>query len=263
MLLDIKSSTLYYKLKPVIFDKEYVQLLKDLDELHLNLPSFGARRLRDQLRLKGYKISRSRTKNLMNLQGIHATYPRPKTSQKAKGHKIYPYLLGDLDIVRPNQVWSTDITYIPMARGFHYLVAIMDIYSRKILTWKLSNSLDVDFCVEALKEAIERYGTPEIFNSDQGSQFTSEAFTGVLKHHEIKISMDGKGRWVDNVFIERFWRTLKYDEVYIHAYENGSEARENITRFIHFYNSGIPHSSLGHRTPDSVYFEKNKKDKAA
>ncbi len=262
-LLDLKSSTYYYRAKPEAISEEFMKLLKDLDELHLKYPTFGSRQLRDQLRRLGYRIGRDKVRSLMRLQGMRVQYPKPRTSIQGKGHKIYPYLLRGLKIKHPNQVWVTDITYIPMAKGFYYLVAIMDLYSRKILSWRVSNSMDTDFCIEALHEAIDNYGIPEIFNTDQGSQFTSNEFTQVLKDHKIKISMDGKGRWVDNVFIERFWRTLKYDEVYRHAYESGSEARHQIGTFIKFYNLEKTHSSLDSQTPDEVYFKNIKKAKAA
>lgn len=263
-LLNLPSSTFYYKpVEKALNEVEFLELLKLLDDLHLKYPTFGTRRLRDQLRRKGHSIGRDKVRTLMGILGIRVQYPRQRTSIKMKGHKIYPYLLRDLKIVRPNQVWATDITYIPMSKGFVYLVAIMDVYSRKILSYRISNSMDTSFCIEALEAAIIEYGCPEIFNSDQGSQFTSDDFTKVLKTHNIRISMDGKGRWVDNVFIERFWRTLKYDEVYLNAYESTSEARRCIKAFIDFYNSGIPHSSLKQKTPDEVYFKTSKKDKAA
>ena len=263
-LLNLPGSTFYYRPREKeTFDDEFLELLKLIDQLHIKYPSFGTRRLRDQLQRSGHLIGRDKVRTLMGIIGIRVQYPKPRTSIKMKGHKIYPYLLRDLKIVRPNQVWATDITYIPMSKGFVYLVAIMDIYSRKILSWRISNSMDTRFCLEALEAAIREYGCPEIFNSDQGSQFTSDEFTEALKAHGIQISMDGKGRWVDNVFIERFWRTLKYDEVYLKAYESTSEARTCIGDFIDFYNSGMPHSSLKKKTPDEVYFKTSKKDNAA
>ena len=190
----------------------------------------------------------------MRLMDLRALYPRRRTSQPGKGHKIYPYLLRDLSIERANQAWATDICYIPMAKGFMYLVAIMDWHSRRVLSWRVSNTLDTDFCIEALEEALQRFGTPEIFNTDQGSQFTSEAFTGVLKDQGINISMDGKGRWVDNVFVERLWRSVKYEDVYLHAYETPTELRAGLARYFEFYNARRRHSALDRRTPDAVYF---------
>ena len=192
----------------------------------------------------------------MRQMGIMALYPKRNTSRPGKGHKIYPYLLKGLTIDRPNQVWATDLTYIPMAKGFVYVVAIMDWYSRKVLSWRVSNSMDADPCVEALEEAISRYGAPEIFNTDQGSQFTSDAFTGVLKAADIQISMDGKGRWVDNVFVERLWRSLKYEEVYLKAYDTVAEARKGIGNYFRFYNRERKHQSLDRQTPDQVYAER-------
>ena len=203
----------------------------------------------------GHCVNRKHVQRLMRLMGLSALYPKPRTSQPGKGHKIYPYLLRGLTIDRPNQVWSTDICYIPMAKGFMYLVAVMDWYSRRVLSWRLSNTMDTDFCVEALHEALERHGAPEIFNTDQGSQFTSEAFTDVLKDHDIAISMDGKGRWIDNVFVERLWRSVKYEDIYLRAYETPTDLRAGLTRYFQFYNQRRRHSSLARRTPDTVYFD--------
>jgi putative transposase len=199
-------------------------------------------------------VGRRHVRTLMRQMAIEAIYRRPNTSKPAPGHRIYPYLLRGLAITRPNQVWAMDITYIPMARGFVYLAAVVDWFSRRVLAWKLSITMDVSFCIEALEEALSNYGKPEIFNTDQGSQFTSEAFTGRLKKEGIQISMDGKGRWCDNVFVERLWRSLKYEEVYLHAYESVSETRTKIGRYIEFYNERRPHSSLKAQTPDQVYF---------
>ena len=224
-----------------------------LDELHLARPFLGSRRLVDELKDRGFPTNRKRVQRLMRLMGIETTYPKPRTSMPDKAHKLYPCLLRDLEVIRANQVWVADITYIPMARGFCYLVAIMDLYSRSILSWWLSNTLDVRFCVAALEEALESYGTPEIFNTDQGAQFTAQAFTCVLEQHSIRISMDGKGRWVDNVFIERFWRSLKYEEVYLYAYDDLEHAREGIRRYMTYYNRERRHSSLARQTPDEVY----------
>jgi putative transposase len=210
--------------------------------------------LRDMLSQQGFEVGRRHVRTLMRQMAIEAIYRRPNTSKPAPGHRIYSYLLRGLAITRPNQVWAMDITYIPMARGFVYLAAVVDWFSRRVLAWKLSITMDVSFCIEALEEALSNYGKPEIFNTDQGSQFTSEAFTGRLKKEGIQISMDGKGRWCDNVFVERLWRSLKYEEVYLHAYESVSETRTKIGRYIEFYNERRPHSSLKAQTPDQVYF---------
>ncbi len=227
--------------------------MRRIDEIHLKLPFYGNRRIRDQLHREGCKVNRKKVRRLMRLMGISALYPRRRTSKPGKGHKIYPYLLKDLSIDRPNQVWASDITYIPMARGFLYLVAILDLYSRKVLSWRLSNTLDPEFCVSALEEALRHHGTPEIFNTDQGAQFTSDAFIKVLQDAGVRISMDGKGRWIDNVFIERVWRSLKYEEVYLKAYENAAEAKRGIGDYFQFYNQERPHYALARFTPDEVY----------
>ena len=257
-LLKVSRSSVYYKSKQLEPDEEELALCLLLDKLHMKHPWMGARSLRDQVnRRVDYTVNRKRIQRLMRKMGIHSVYAKPRTSIPGKGHKIYPYLLRHLDINHPNQVWSTDITYIPMARGFVYLVAIMDWHSRKVLSWKLSNSMDTSFCIEALEEAMDRYGKPEIFNTDQGSQFTSDDFTKVLSDADIKISMDGKGRWVDNVFIERLWRSLKYEEVYLKAYESVKVARESIKIYLTFYNSERTHQSLDRLTPDEVYFEES------
>ena len=232
---------------------EDLRLMRLIDEIHLKRPFYGSRRIRDDLQDLGYPVNRKRVQRLMRKMGIMALYPKVNTSRPGKGHKIYPYLLRGLTIDRPNQVWATDLTYIPMAKGFVYVVAIMDWYSRKVLAWRVSNSMDADPCVEALEEAISRYGAPDIFNTDQGSQFTSDAFTGVLKAADIKISMDGKGRWVDNVFVERLWRSLKYEEVYLKAYDTVAEARLGIGNYFRFYNRERRHQSLDRQTPDQVY----------
>ncbi len=263
-LLDINRSTLYYKSVEQLPDKEELEIKKQMDKLHLKYPFMGSRSLRAQLKLKGYMVNRKRVQRLMKEMNIHSTAPKPNTSRPGKQHKIYPYLLRNLKIDHSNHVWATDITYIPMARGFLYLVAIMDWYSRNVLSWRLSNSMDSTFCVEALNEAIAKYGTPEIFNTDQGSQFTGEEFTGVLKSAEIKISMDGKGRWVDNVFVERLWRSLKYEEVYLKAYDTAQEARQGIGAWFGFYKHERTHQSLENQTPEQVYLNsKPKKDLAA
>src|ERR1019366_994234 len=225
-----------------------------IDELHLEYPFAGARMLRDMLFREGVSIGRRHIRTLMKRMGIEAIYRRPNTSKPTKGHKIYPYLLRGVKVWRANQVWATDITYIPMARGFVYLVAIVDWFSRRVLAWRLSITLEADFCIEALEEALARFGKPDIFNTDQVSQFTSIEFTGVLKREGIAISMDGKGCWRDNVFVERLWRSVKYEEVSLRAYASVPEARAGISRYLDFYHSIRPHSSLGCRTPDRIDF---------
>ena len=259
-LLDVPRSTFYHVPKPV--SEEELALMKLIDCCHLKHPYYGSRRIRDWLEDEGYRVNRKRVQRLMRTMGLVASYPKRNLSLANQAHKVYPYLLRNLTIDHPNQVWATDITYIPMARGFVYLVAIMDWYSRCVLSWRLSNTLDTSFCVDALNEAIELYGTPEIFNTDQGSQFTSEEFTDVLKAHDIRISMDGKGRWVDNVFVERLWRSVKYEEVYLKAYDNMSDARVSLGIYFDFYNTERRHQSLGRRTPDSVYYNGTNKQAA-
>jgi len=253
-LLGIPRSTAYYRARPM--SEENLVLMRRMDELHLNFPFAGARMLRDFLGREGFAVGRERISRLMRLMGIQAIYRRPKTSKPHPSHPIYPYLLRGMAIDRPNQVWATDITYIPMRRGFVYLCAVMDWASRRVLAWRLSNTLTTDFCVEAVQEAIDHHGAPEIFNTDQGSQFTSLEFTGLLQENEIKISMDGKGAWRDNVFVERLWRSVKYDEVYLHAYGSVIEAKQGLDRYFRFYNQIRPHSSLDRKTPDEFYFEK-------
>ena len=249
-ILGINRSSLYYE--SVGPDSDDLALMRRIDELHLKLPFYGSRRVARELRSQG-SVNRKRVQRLMRLMGLVAIYQRPNTSKAAPEHIKYPYLLGGLTIDRVNQVWCTDITYIPLARGFLYLVAIMDWHSRAVLAWRLSNTLHADFCVEALEEALRRFGRPEIFNTDQGSQFTSNDFTGVLKKSQIKISMDGKGRCMDNIFVERLWRSLKYEEVYLHAYDNLVEARAGIRSYFEFYNSRRQHKALGHQTPARFY----------
>ncbi|PHP19826.1 IS3 family transposase [Sphingobium sp. IP1] len=251
--LGISRGSVYYLPRPV--SEADLAIMRRIDELHLEFPFAGSRMLRDLLRQDGIEIGRQHVATLMKKMGIEAIYRRPNTSKPTPGHKIYPYLLRKLPIVRPNQVWATDISYIPMARGFVYLVAIVDWFSRKVLAWRVSITMEADFCVEALEEALARYGKPEIFNTDQGSQFTSLAFTSVLLREEIAISMDGRGAWRDNVVVERLWRSVKYEEVYLHAYAAVSEARASIGRYLNFYNAKRPHSSLGARTPDQTYFD--------
>lgn len=256
-LLEMNRSSLYYQSTSSTPDVEQVSLSLFLDKLHIKYPWMGSRSLRDQVNRSNevdIVVNRKRIQRLMRKMGIYSIAPKPNTSRPGKQHMIYPYLLRNLTIDRPNQVWATDITYIPMARGFLYLVAIMDWYSRKVLSWRLSNSLDTIFCIDALQEALVKYGKPEIFNTDQGAQFTSEDFTRVLKESEIKISMDGKGRWMDNVFIERLWRSLKYEEVYLKAYDTTKEARKGIGEWFLFYNHERTHQSLDRQTPENVYF---------
>jgi putative transposase len=260
-LLDVARSTAYYRPEPV--SEADLALMRLIDEIHLQWPFYGSRRIRDELEDRGHTVNRKRVQRLMRLMGLRALYPRQRTSQPGKGHKIYPYLLRDLCIERANQVWATDICYIPMAKGFMFLVAIMDWHSRRVLSWRVSNTLDTGFCIEALEEALRRFGAPEIFNTDQGSQFTSEAFTDVLKEHGIAISMDGKGRWVDNVFVERLWRSVKYEDVYLRAYETPTELRAGLARYFEFYNTRRRHSALDRRTPDAVYFEQANPELAA
>ena len=251
-LLNISRGSIYYE--PVPVSSEDLSLMRRMDELHLEFPFAGSRMLRDLLAAEGSKIGRRHTTTLMSVMGIEAVYRKPNTTKAAPGHKIYPYLLRGLKIDRPNHVWATDITYIPMARGFVYLCAVMDWYARRILAWRLSNSMEAEFCVAVLEEAISVYGKPAIFNTDQGSQFTGTEFTGVLIKNDIAISMDGKGAWRDNVFVERLWRSVKYEEVYLKAYEDVPEARASLGRYLTFYNSRRPHSSLDRRTPDQAYF---------
>ena len=253
-LLKISRSTVYYRPRP-ISDAD-LMLMRRIDELHLNYPFAGSRMLRDMLSQQGLEVGRRHVRTLMRRMAIETLYRKPNTSKPAPGHKIYPYLLRGLSVTRPNQVWSMDITYIPMARGFVYLAAVVDWFSRRVLAWRLSITMDTSFCIEALEEALSQHGKPEIFNTDQGSQFTSEAFTGRLKEEGIQISMDGKGRWADNVFVERLWRSLKYEHVYLHAYESVGEARRKIGCYFEFYNTRRPHSSLGAQTPDQVYFNR-------
>lgn len=252
-LLEVSRSNVYYLPRPA--SETDLAVMRRIDELHLNYPFAGARMLRDMLNREGIQIGRKHVSTLMGKMGIAAIYRKRNTSAPHPKHPVYPYLLKNLTIDRPNHVWATDITYIPMRRGFVYLVAILDWATRKVLAHRVSISMTTDFCVEALEEAIARYGTPEIFNTDQGSQFTSADFTRVLTDNAIKISMDGKGRWVDNVFVERLWRSVKYEHVYLHAYESVTEAREQLAGYFEFYNEQRPHSSLGARTPDATYFD--------
>lgn len=250
-ILALNRSSLYYE--SVGPDPEELDLMRHIDELHLECPFYGSRRISRELRTKGLVVNRKRVQRLMRIMGLEAVAPKPNTSKPAPEHPVYPYLLRNLSVNRPNQVWAADITYIPLARGFAYLVAIMDWYSRRVLAWRLSNSLDTAFCVEALEDALARFGQPKIFNTDQGSQFTAEAFTQVLLARGIKISMDGKGRCLDNVFVERLWRSLKYEEVYLNEYDDLVDGRVGIGRYFVFYNGRRPHQSLGYQTPASFY----------
>jgi putative transposase len=250
-LVSISRSSFYYEGKGE--SPLNLALMRLIDAQFLETPWYGSRQMARHLRRLGYTVGRKRVRRLMRLMGLQAIYQKPRTSDPHPDHRIYPYLLRGLETDRTNQVWCTDITYIPMRRGFLYLVAIVDWWSRKVLAWRLSNTMDVDFCVEALEAALARHGKPEIFNTDQGSQFTSPAFTQVLKGAGVKISMDGKGRWMDNVFIERLWRSLKYECVYLQAFETGSEARVGIGRWIDYYNTSRPHSAFDGRTPEEVY----------
>ena len=253
-MLGITRGSLYYQAQPV--SAADLAVMRRIDELHLEYPFAGSRMLQGFLVREGFVIGRLHVRTLMKRMGIEAIYRRPNTSKPAPGHKIYPYLLRNLIVDRPNQVWAMDISYIPMARGFVYLAAVVDWYSRKVLAWRLSITLEADFCLEAVEEALARHGKPEIFNTDQGSQFTSKDFTDLLLKHKIAISMDGKGAWRDNVFVERLWRTIKYEEVYLRAYNNVPEARASLGRYIDgFYNTKRPHSSLDGQTPDEAYFK--------
>jgi putative transposase len=251
-VLGLSRSSLYYQPRPV--SPADLAIMRRIDELHLDYPFAGSRMLRDLLRGEGVEIGRGHVITLMKRMGIEAIYRRPNTSKAAPGNKIYPYLLRGLTVDRPNQVWAMDITYIPMARGFVYLAAVVDWFSRRVLAWRVSIDMAVDFCLEAVEEAMARHGKPDIFNTDQGSQFTSVAFTGVLADNGIAISMDGRGAWRDNVFVERLWRSVKYEEVYLRAYDSVSQARASLGRYLDFYNRKRPHSSLDARTPDRAYF---------
>ena len=253
VLLNLSRSSLYTE--PAATSPEDLALMRRIDELHLLWPFMGSRMLRDPLRLEGLKVNRKRVRRLMRVMGIEAIYRRKNTSKRHPGHGIHPYLLRGLQIDQPNQVWAADITYIPMARGFVYLFAVMDGFTRKVLSWQISNTLTADFCVEAVQEAIDQYGKPEIFNTDQGSQFTGSAFTALLIQNGIRISMDGKGCWRDNVFVERLWKSVKYEDIYLHAYENVPAVKAGIDKYFRFYNSRRPHAALDRRTPDHVYFK--------
>ena len=250
-ILKLSRSGLYYQARPV--PPADLAIMRRMDELHLDYPFAGSRLLRDLLRGEGVKIGRDHVRTLMKRLRIEAIYRRPNTSKPAPDNKIYPYLLRGMTIERPNQVWAMDITYIPMVRGFIYLAAVIDWATRRVLAWRLSITMEVEFCLEAVEEALAKHGKPEIFNTDQGSQFTSAAFTGLLQDSAIRISMDGRGAWRDNVFVERLWRSVKYEEVYLRAYDSVAEARASIGRYLSFYNAKRPHSSLDARTPDHAY----------
>jgi len=251
-LLQISRSSLYYAEKPV--SAADLELMREIDGLHLDYPFAGARMLRDLLRARGYTPGRRHVGTLMRLMGIEALYRKKSTTRRKPEHPVFPYLLRNIAITRPNHAWCADITYIPMAQGFLYLFAVLDWATRKVLAWRLSNSMATDFCIDAVEEALARYGSPDIFNTDQGSQFTDNGFTQLFKDRNILISMDGKGAWRDNVFVERFWRSLKYEEVYLRAYETATDAKTSLGRYIAFYNARRPHSSLSGLTPDGAYF---------
>lgn len=250
-LLAVARASLYYT--PVVPDAEELALMRRMDQLHLDHPFFGSRMMTQTLKQQGVVVNRKRVQRLMRLMGLESLAPKPKTSSPAPEHPVYPYLLRELTVSRINQVWASDITYIPMAHGFAYLVAVIDWYSRRVLAWRLSNSMETNFCIEALLEALERFGKPEIFNTDQGAQFTADSFTRVLRDCGIKISMDGKGRCIDNVLVERLWRSLKYEQVYLNPYDSMSEARQGIGGYFTFFNTKRPHEALGYQTPSSFY----------
>jgi putative transposase len=250
-LVSISRSGLYRR--PAGETPLNLELMRLIDAQFLETPWYGARQMARHLRREGYMVGRKRVRRLMAKMGLAPIYQRPRTSTPHPEHRVFPYLLRDLAVERPNQVWCADITYLPMRRGFLYLVAVMDWATRKVLSWRVSNTMDVEFCLEALEEALARCGRPEIFNTDQGGQFTSPRFTAALQRAGVRISMDGRGRWLDNVFIERLWRSLKYECVYLHAFETGSELRAGLARWVGYYNAGRPHSALAGRTPDEAY----------
>jgi putative transposase len=260
-LLGLSRSSVYYQ--PVGPSPRDLSLMAAMDEIHLEFPFYGIRRIRDELRERGFQVGRGHVATLMRKMGMQVVYPKKRLSKPAPGHTVYPYLLRNLEIREAGHVWAADITYLPMARGFCYLTAIMDWASRRVLAFRLSNTLDASFCVEALEEALDRYGPPEIFNSDQGAQFTSEAFTDVLHDHGVRISMDGRGRWLDNVFIERLWRSVKYEEVYLKAYESIPEARQQLTAYFDFYNRRRRHQGLDGKTPDEFYWSTLRREQTA
>ena len=251
-VVGIARSTVYYL--PARVSIADLDLMKQIDQLHTEFPFAGSRMLRRLLAADGSKVGRRHVKTLMDRMGIEALYRRPRTTRPEPGHKIYPYLLRGVEVTRPNQVWAMDITYVPMAKGFVYLAVVLDWFSRRVLSWRVSITMEASFCIETLEDALAAHGKPDIFNTDQGSQFTCEAFTDVLRKHEVEISMDGKGAWRDNVFVERLWRTVKYEEVYLRAYDSVSDARTSIGRYLDLYNRRRPHSSLDDMTPDQAYF---------
>jgi putative transposase len=260
-ILELSRSGIYYT--PVPISARDMELMRQIDEIHLMYPFYGSRNIRNELCGKGYAIGRDRVRRLMRRMGIEALYVKPRLSLSHPRQVKYPYLLRGLEITKANHVWSTDITYIPMARGFCYLVAIMDWASRMVLAWRLSNTLDSAFCVDALEEAITKYGCPDIFNTDQGSQFTAEAFTNILRSNSIGISMDGKGRWRDNVFIERLWKSVKYEDIYLKAYASMSEVKKGLTNYFKFYNEKRWHNNFDKKTPAMVYFNTLSQKQAA
>ena len=252
-LAGVARSSYYAQIGERVEDPEDLELLRWIDEEYTRHPFYGTRRMRAYLRTQGFQISRKRVQRLMRRLGLAGMAPGPNTSRRHPQHAVYPYLLRGVEVVRPNQVWSSDITYIRLERGFGYLVAVIDWYSRKVLSFRISNTLDAGFCVECLQEALETHGTPEVFNSDQGVQYTSDAFTGVLKDHEVKISMDGRGRALDNIFVERLWRTVKYEDVYLKGYASLPELERGMAEYFAFYNGERLHQALGERTPSEVY----------
>ena len=252
-LLKLSRSGVYYSPRPV--SPADLAVMRRIDELHLEHPFAGSRMLRDLLNREGIAIGRERVVTMMKRMGIEAIYRRPNTSKPALGHRIYPYLLRGLPVDRPNQVWAMDITYVPMARGFVYLTVVLDWFARRVLSWRVSITMETGFCLEAVEEALAKHGSPDIFNTDQGGQFSSAEFTGLLLNNAIAVSMDGKGSWRDNVFVERLWRSVKYEEVYLRAYDSVADARASLGRYFDFYNRRRPHSSLDRRTPDEAYFE--------
>jgi putative transposase len=260
-LLALPRSSAYYTPQPV--SATTLALMRQIDELHLQYPFAGSRMLRDLLRLQGVRVGRKHVATLMRRMGIEALYRHPRTTQPHPGHQVFPYLLRDLEITRPNQVWAMDLTYIPMRHGFLYLVAVLDWATRRVLAWRLSNTMTTDCCLEALEAAIQAHGCPGILNTDQGSQFTSMAFVDLVRQHDSVLSMDGKGAWRDNLFVERLWKSVKYEEVYLHAYDSVAEAQRGLAAYFTFYNSGRPHSALDGRTPDMVYFGVQPQQRAA
>ena len=249
-LIGLPRSTFYYE--PAEETAENLMYMRLIDKQYMKTPFYGSRRMAEWLKSEGHEVNRKRIQRLMQIMGLEAIYPKPRTSEAIKEHRVYPYLLRGVEIVKPNQVWSTDVTYIPMEKGFMYLAAVIDWYSRYVLSWRVSNTLDADFCVEALEAAL-KCGRPEIFNTDQGAQFTCRSFTGVLEEAGIKISMDGRGRALDNVFVERLWRPVKYEDIYLKSYSNGLELTDGLGSYFDFYNNERPHQSLGYRTPVIVH----------